>query len=104
MGFYGGLRSGYNATTSGIANLRIMRIRFDWEGTSAIAGLDIPFFSPNTPTTYMSVPVPGFASAGNLLAWWPPIRLEQRFRGPAGPVQLAGGDPDPPSTTTLPPH
>src|ERR1700719_1975166 len=33
MGFYGGLPSGYNATTSGIANLRIMRIRFDWDGT-----------------------------------------------------------------------
>src|SRR6202140_1395469 len=31
MGFYGGLPSGYNATTSGIANLRIARIRFDWE-------------------------------------------------------------------------
>ena len=29
MGFYGGLPSGYNATTSGIANLRIARVRFD---------------------------------------------------------------------------
>jgi hypothetical protein len=36
------------------------------ENTSAVAGLDYPFFSPNMPTTYMTFVVPGFASAGNL--------------------------------------
>src|SRR6266404_4111383 len=95
MGFYGGLPSGYTATTSGIANLRIARIRFDWNNTSAIAGLDYPFFSPNLPTTYMSVAVPGFASAGNLWTWTPTIRVEQRFGGAGSPFKVEAGLLDP---------
>jgi hypothetical protein len=95
MGFYGGLPSGYTATTSGIANLRIARIRFDWENTSAIAGLDTPFFSPNTPTTYMSVTVPGFASAGNLWTYTPSIRVERRLGGSEKPFKLEAGLLDP---------
>jgi hypothetical protein len=97
MGFYGGLPSGYNATTSGIANLRIARIRFDWENRSVIGGLDTPFFSPNMPTTYMSVAVPGFASAGNLWTWTPTIRVEQRFGGPESPFKVEAGLLDPSS-------
>jgi len=95
MGFYGGLPSGYTATTSGIANLRIARIRLDWENTSAVAGLETPFFSPNTPTTYMSVTVPGFASAGNLWAYTPTIRVEHRFGGMGAPFKVQAGLLDP---------
>src|SRR5258707_13946616 len=95
MSFYGGLPSGYTATTSGIANLRIARIRFDWENTSAIAGLETPFFSPNMPTTYMSVVVPGFASAGNLWTYTPTIRVEQRFGVAGAPFKLEAGLLDP---------
>src|SRR6266852_3617904 len=62
IGFYGGLPSGYTATTSGIASLRFARVRIDWESTSAIAGLDTPFFSPNLPATYMSVEKNGVSS------------------------------------------
>jgi hypothetical protein len=97
MGFFGGLPSGYNATTSGIANLRIARIRFDWDSTSAVAGLDTPLFSPNMPTTYMSVAVPGFASAGNLWTWTPTIRVEQRFGGVGAPFKVEAGFLDPSS-------
>jgi hypothetical protein len=97
MGFYGDLPSGYTATPSGTATLRIARIRFDWENTSAVAGLDIPFFSPNTPTTYMSVAVPGFASAGNLWAWTPTLRVEQRFGGAGSPFKVEAGLLDPSS-------
>ncbi len=97
MGFYGGLPSGYNATTSGIANLRIARVRFDWSDTSVVAGLDTPFFSPNMPTTYMSVAVPGFASAGNLWTWTPTIRVEQRFGGAGSPFKVEAGLLDPSS-------
>jgi hypothetical protein len=95
MGFFGGLPSGYNATTSGIASLRIARARFDWSSTSVVAGLDTPFFSPNMPTTYMSVAVPGFASAGNLWTWTPTIRIEQRFGGDGTPFRVEGGFLDP---------
>jgi hypothetical protein len=97
MGFFGGLPSGYNATTSGIANLRIARVRFDWDSTSVIAGLDTPFFSPNMPTTYMSVAVAGFASAGNLWTWTPTIRVEQRFGGAGSPFKVEAGLLDPSS-------
>src|SRR2546430_2099073 len=36
VGFYGGLPSGYLASSSGIANVRIARVRFDWKNRSAI--------------------------------------------------------------------
>ncbi len=97
MGFYGGLPSGYTATSSGIVNLRLARIRFDWEDTSLVAGLDAPFFSPNLPSTYMSVAVPGLASAGNLWTWTPTLRVERRFSGALAPVKLEFGLLDPSS-------
>ena len=95
MGFYGGLPSGYTATSSGIANLRLARVRFDWQNTAVVAGLDTPFFSPNAPTTYMSVAVPGFASAGNLWTWTPGVRLEQRLAGPFAAMKVEAGLLDP---------
>jgi hypothetical protein len=95
MGFYGGLPSGYTATSSGIVNLRLARIRFDWEDTSLVGGLDAPFFSPNLPSTYMSVAVPGLASAGNLWTWTPTLRVEQRFSGALSPVKVEFGLLDP---------
>jgi hypothetical protein len=97
MGFYGGLPSGYTATSSGIANLRLARLRFDWENTSVVAGLDYPFFSPNLPTTYMSVAVPGLASAGNLWTWTPTLHVEQRFSGALSPLRVEVGVLDPSS-------
>jgi hypothetical protein len=97
MGFYGGLPSGYTATSSGILNLRLARIRFDWENTSVVGGLDSPFFSPNSPSTYMSVAVPGLASAGNLWTWTPTLRVEQRFSGALSPMKLEFGVLDPSS-------
>src|SRR5713101_933607 len=95
MGFYGGLPSGYTATSSGIVNLRLARIRFDWENTSVVAGLDYPFFSPNSPSTYMSVAVPGLASAGNLWTWTPTLRVERRFSGALAPMKVEFGVLDP---------
>src|SRR5882757_2961111 len=95
MDFFGGLPSGYGPTSSGLAEVRLARIRFDWKNTSAVAGLDYPFFSPNLPTTYMTVVVPGFASAGNLWTWTPTVRVEQRFGGPGSPFKLEAGLLDP---------
>jgi hypothetical protein len=97
MDFFGGLPSSYGATTSGVAEVRLARIRFDWKNTSLVAGLDYPFFSPNLPTTYMSVVVPGFASAGNLWTWTPTIRAERRFTGLLSPFKVEAGFLDPAS-------
>jgi hypothetical protein len=99
MDFFGGLPSGYGANSSGLAEVRLARIRFDWKNTSAVAGLDYPFFSPNTPTTYMTFVVPGFASAGNLWTWTPTIRVEQRFTGALSPFKIEAGLLEPSSTT-----
>jgi len=95
MDFFDGLPSGYGAATSGVMRLRVARIRFDWENTSVVAGLDTPFFSPNTPTSYMSVAVPGFASAGNLWTWTPTIRVEQRWATPVSLFKIEAGVMDP---------
>lgn len=79
MDFFGGLPNGYGGGSSGLFRIRVSRIRFDWERTSIVGGLDTPFFSPNVPTSYMSVAVPAFASAGNLWSWSPTVRVEHRF-------------------------
>ena len=73
MDFFGGTPNSYGATSAGLAEVRLARLRLDWKDTSVVAGLDYPFFSPNLPTSYMSVVVPGFASAGNLWNWTPPF-------------------------------
>jgi hypothetical protein len=95
MDFFGGLPSGYGAATSGVMRLRVARVRFDWENTSVVVGLDAPFFSPNTPTSYMSLAVPGFASAGNLWTWTPTIRVEQRWLTPVSLFKIEAGVMDP---------
>jgi hypothetical protein len=91
MDFFGGLPSGYAGNSSGIARLRLARIRMDWKNTSLVVGLDNPFFSPNSPTTYMSVAEPGLASAGNLWSWTPTIWLEERFDGALSPFKIQAG-------------
>jgi len=95
MDFFGGLPSGYGAATSGVMRLRVARIRFDWENTSVVVGLDVPLFSPNTPTSYMSLAVPAFASAGNLWTWTPTIRVEQRFPTSVSLFKIEAGVMDP---------
>jgi len=99
MDFFGGLPSGYSPASSGVAEVRLARIRFDWKNTSLVSGLDYPFFSPNLPTTYMSVVVPGFASAGKLWNWTPTVRVEQRFGGAFSLFKVEAGFLDPSSAT-----
>jgi hypothetical protein len=91
LDFFGGLPSGYEGASSGVARLRLARMRMDWKNTSLVAGLDHPFFSPNSPTTYMSVAEPGMASAGNLWSWTPTIWVEQRFDGSLSPLKIQAG-------------
>ena len=69
MGFYGGLPSGYNATTSGIANLRIARIRFDWENTSVIAGLEQGDEAVQEEMFGPAITVQRFTDEDQALAW-----------------------------------
>lgn len=95
MDFFGGLPTGYGAASSGLMRLRLARIRFDWEHTSIVGGLDVPFFSPNTPTSYMSIAEPSFAASGNLWTWTPGIRVEQRFNAGSAQFRIQAGILDP---------
>jgi|HubBroStandDraft_6_1064221.scaffolds.fasta_scaffold00125_15 hypothetical protein len=95
MDFFGGLPAGYGSTTSGLMRLRLARIRFDWENTSVIGGLDVPFFSPNMPTSYMSLAEPSFAASGNLWTWTPGVRVEHRFNAGSSQLKVEAGVLDP---------
>jgi hypothetical protein len=97
MDFFGGIPTSYGGSSSGIAELRLARFRMDWRRTSVVAGLDYPFFAPNLPTTYMSVVVPGFGSAGKLWSWTPTIRAEHRFDSDLATFKVEGGFLDPSS-------
>jgi hypothetical protein len=95
MDFFGGLPAGYGSESSGLVRLRLARLRFDWENTSIVGGLDVPFFSPNMPTSYMSIAEPSFAAAGNLWTWTPMIRVEQRINTDSTQFKIEAGVMDP---------
>jgi hypothetical protein len=104
MDFFGGVPTTYGGSNSGIAELRLARIRMDWSKTSVVAGLDYPFFAPNLPTTYMTVVVPGFGSAGKLWSWTPTIRAEHRFDGAFSAFKVEAGFLAPASYTYYAPN
>jgi hypothetical protein len=91
MDFFGGLPSTYGGGASGLFRLRLARLRLDWQHVSVIGGLDAPLFSPNSPTTFMSVAEPAFATAGNLWTWAPTIRVERRFDTRFTQIKVEGG-------------
>ncbi len=76
---------------AGIMGLRIARVQFDWRNASITGGLETPFFSPNSPTSYLSLAVPAFASAGNLWNWTPDLRAERRFDFASAEFKVEGG-------------
>src|SRR5665213_88454 len=100
MDFLGGATR-YGGAGSAVASLRIARIRFDWRNTSLIAGLETPFFSPNSPSSFVSFVVPAFSSAGNLWEWTPAIRVEQRFNLRVSQLKLQAGVLDPAGYSNL---
>ena len=77
--FSGGFPATGNGVNFGIARLQTASLRLDWEHTSVIAGQDALFISPLSPTSFASLATPAFAFAGNLWAWTPQLRVEQRF-------------------------
>jgi hypothetical protein len=104
MDFFGGVPTSYGGSSSGLAELRLARFRMDWRRTSVIAGLDYPFFAPNLPTSYMTVVVPGFASAGKMWSWTPTIRAEHRFDGAFSAFKVEAGFLDPSSYSYYAPN
>ncbi len=93
--FGGGFPGIYNGVDAGIARLRTAAVRLDWKNTSLIAGQDQLFISPLSPTSFASIIVPPLAAAGNLWAWTPQLRVEQRFDLAPGLLTVQGGIMDP---------
>lgn len=77
--FFGGFPNTNNGVNFGIARLQTASLRLDWNQTSVIAGQDSLFISPLSPTSFASLAVPAFGSAGNLWGWTPQLRVEHRF-------------------------
>lgn len=77
--FYGGFPGYLDATASGLLRLKIARGRLDWSHTSFLFGVDEPWISPLSPTSYASLGTPALAYSGNLWTWTPQIGVEQRW-------------------------
>jgi hypothetical protein len=77
--FAGGFPATPNGVTLGIMRLRTGTIHADWPRTSIVAGQDVPFFSPLSPTSFATLAEPAMAYAGNLWSWIPQVRVEHRF-------------------------
>jgi hypothetical protein len=91
MDFAGGFPSDYNGVTSGIARLRTAVFRMDWPSTSVVAGQDVLFFSPLSPTSMASLALPALSYAGNLWTWTPQIRVEHRVKFENGSAFVVQG-------------
>jgi len=77
--FWGGFPISSNGTASGFLRLRTATLSLDTARTSVVAGQDVPFFSPRSPTSLASSAYPPLSSAGNIWTWTPQIRVERRF-------------------------
>lgn len=76
MDFFGG-----SATPSNnLIRLRIATIDLTWKNTTITAGQDKPLIAPREPVSLAQVGISPLTSAGNLWAWQPQVRVEQRFR------------------------
>jgi hypothetical protein len=91
LDFINGAAGPYGGVAAGLVGLRIARLQFDWSKISITGGLETPFFSPNSPTSYLSLAVPAFAAAGNLWNWTPEIRAERRFDFTSSELKVEAG-------------
>lgn len=77
--FAGNLLEEPNGALMGGARLRTGIFRMDWKNTSLVAGQDVLFFAPLSPTSLASLAVPAFSYSGNLWGWTPQVRAEHGF-------------------------
>src|SRR5262249_13992499 len=74
----GGFPNTPDGTTFGLPRLRTGAVRMAWPRTTIVAGQDVPFFSPLSPTSVAALALPEFAYSGNLWTWIPQARIERR--------------------------
>ncbi len=77
--FAGGFQDTENGAVLGLPRLRTGVIRIAGSKTDLVAGQDILFFSPLSPSSFVSSALPEFSYSGNLWTWTPQVRVEHRF-------------------------
>ena len=77
--FYGGFPYTSDAVSSPLPRLRTATLKLDSDRTSIVAGQDVPFFSPRSPTSLASSAYPALSYSGNIWTWTPQVRVERRF-------------------------
>jgi F0F1-type ATP synthase membrane subunit b/b' len=77
--FAGGMPNLDNGVVLGLARLRTGVLHWTWPKTTLVAGQDVLFFSPLSPSSIASLAVPPFAYSGNLWSWTPQVRIEHRL-------------------------
>ncbi len=102
MDFFGGTTTnayGYTYST-GVVRMRQAQINMDWSKTTLQAAYTGPLISPLSPTSYATVAEPAFSASGNLWAWSPQVRVEQRLAlSDDRSIVLEAGLTDPESTS-----
>src|SRR5947209_6096260 len=94
--FFGGFPATPEGVATGLMRLRTAKATLDWKNTSIVAGQDVLFFSPLSPTSLASSAYPPFSYAGNLWTWTPQINVEHRFDlSERSKISIAGGVLDP---------
>ena len=94
--FFGAVPASTNGITAGGVRMRTATARMDWKNTSLIAGQDVLFFSPLSPTSYASLADPALSYSGNLWTWTPQIRIEHQLHiSESAGITLQGGILDP---------
>ncbi len=94
--FFGGFPATENGVSSGLMRIRTAKASFDWPHTSAVAGQDVPFFSPLSPTSLAATAVPAFSYSGNLWSWTPQLRVDHHMAlSDASNLLFQGGILDP---------
>lgn len=78
--FFGGFPATPEGVTAGLMRLRTARVALDWKDTTLAGAQESPFFSPNSPTSLVSIAYPALGGAGNIWTWTPQIYVDHRIR------------------------
>lgn len=76
MDFWGGVA----APNGNLFRIRLATIDLMWKNTTITAGQDKPIVAPREPSTLAKIGVAPLSGAGNLWAWQPQVRIQQRFK------------------------
>jgi hypothetical protein len=71
--------AGSLAPNNNLLHIRVATLDLNWKNTTITVGQDKPIISPREPMSLAQVGVSPLTGAGNLWAWQPQARIEQRF-------------------------